>query len=186
MFFSKIGVWQINWKMGRNRNAKLTGQWSGSKKRWRRKIFCFWTNSKICQSCKKLPCAFYTGFFPSFFWVFQIFFKVGGAFHERFVKRTKKMYGPNPKTYRVGPIYRNFSLRQAVLSHHMCWADPHLKDLPTPYNCGSRCDFLRHFFFFICFCSARIVHSLLVKLRTIYCVCKSKFTPRVRTFYLCL
>ena len=38
--------------------------------------------------------------------------------------------------------------------------------------------------FFICFCSARIVHFFICKyLRTIYCVCKSKFTSRVRTFY---
>ena len=34
------------------------------------------------------------------------------------------------------------------------------KDLPAPYNRGSRCDFLRHFF--ICFCSARIVHFFLL------------------------
>ena len=39
-----------------------------------------------------------------------LWFKVGGAFHERFVKRTKKMYGPNPKTFRVGPTHGNFSL----------------------------------------------------------------------------
>ena len=43
------------------------------------------------------------------------------------------------------------------------------KDLPAPYNRGSRCDFLRHFF--ICFCSARIVHFFIgTYLRTIYCV----------------
>ena len=65
--------------------------------------------------------------------------KVGGAFRERFVERTKKMYGPNPKTFRVGPIHRNFSLRQAVLSHHTFWADPHLKG-----NCAIIFLFLRN------------------------------------------
>ena len=40
---------------------------------------------------------------------------VGGAFRERFVGTHKKMYGPNPKTFPVGPVHRDFSLRQAVL-----------------------------------------------------------------------
>ena len=53
--------------------------------------------------------------------------KVGGAFHERFVKRTKKMYGPNPKTFRVGPYTENFSLRQAFCRTILGRADPHLK-----------------------------------------------------------
>ena len=40
---------------------------------------------------------------------------------------TQKKYGPNPKTFRVGPVHGDFSLRQAGLSHHMLWANPHLK-----------------------------------------------------------
>ena len=51
--------------------------------------------------------------------------KVGGAFHERLVKRTKN--GPNPKTFRVGPYTENFSLRQVFCRTILGRADPHLK-----------------------------------------------------------
>ena len=43
-------------------------------------------------------------------------FKVGGAFHERFVKLTKKCMRLIPK--RFHSIHREFSSRQACFSHH--------------------------------------------------------------------
>ena len=54
-------------------------------------------------------------------------FKVG-AFHERFVKRTKKMYGPNPKTFRVGPYTEFFSLRRRFVAPYWAERIPTLKD----------------------------------------------------------
>ena len=57
--------------------------------------------------------------------VIQFFFLKGSV--SRTVREThKKICGPNPKTFRVGPIHRKFSLRQAVLSHNTCRADPFL------------------------------------------------------------
>ena len=54
---------------------------------------------------------------------------MGGAFHKQFVKHTKKMYGPNTKTFRVGPIHQNFPLRQAGFSHHTRLANPHVNNI---------------------------------------------------------
>ena len=42
------------------------------------------------------------------------YLKVGGAFHEPFVKHTKKMYGPNPKMFRVGPYMEIFRCDRLV------------------------------------------------------------------------
>ena len=53
--------------------------------------------------------------------------KVGGAFHEPFVKRTKKMYGPNPKTFRVGPYKEIFRCDRLVCRTICCERIPTLK-----------------------------------------------------------